>query len=83
MPNDTSDPDLAEPEEGGDAPRGRGAPSSARELALRAELIQVRHELRQLLTELEHTSEVAAEPNCSVVVTSVVLRPVLLPRRER
>jgi hypothetical protein len=62
----------------------RRAPS-ARELGLRAELIQVRHELRSLLDELDRVAAPVVEPVQSAVVTSVVPRAAMLqqgPRRS-
>lgn len=70
MANDPSD----------DAARGserRRAPS-ARELALRAELINVRHDLRTLLAELDRLSHPESVPPQSAVVTAVVPKTVLM-----
>jgi hypothetical protein len=51
---------------------------SARELALRAELIQVRHELKLLLEGLERVKQAPASPMQSAVVTAVVNKTVLM-----
>ena len=55
---------------------------SAREVALRSELLHVRHELRALLDELDAMQQVASAPRESAVVTSVLARTVLLPARR-
>lgn len=65
------------------APSERVAPS-ARELALRSELLHVRHELRSLLDDLESLAREPSVPVQSAVVTAVVSRTVLIhpPRRS-
>jgi hypothetical protein len=60
----------------------RRAPS-ARELALRAELIQVRHELKTLLDDLHKVAVETESPMQSAVVTSVVARTSLIPHPRR
>lgn len=55
----------------------RRAPT-ARELALRAELIQVRHELKLLLEDIERTHQPASSGVQSAVVTAVVNKTVLM-----
>lgn len=55
----------------------RRAPT-ARELALRAELIQVRHELKLLLEDIERTHQHPPSPLQSAVVTAVVNKTVLM-----
>jgi len=60
----------------------RRAPS-ARELALRAELIQVRHELKTLLDDLHKVTVDAESPMQSAVVTAVVARTTLIPQVRR
>ena len=57
--------------------RERLAPS-ARELALRTELLMLRHELRGLLTELEQLVAPTSKAPESAVVTSVIARTALL-----
>ena len=59
-----------------------GRSPSARELALRSELLHVRHELRALLDELDAMQRVASAPRESAVVTSVLARTALLPVRR-
>ncbi len=59
----------------------RRAPS-ARELALRAELMHVRHELSSLLGELDALSKVGVAPMQCAVVTAVVPKTVLLPQHS-
>ena len=56
---------------------------SARELALRAELLRVRHELRALLDDLERMKREPAHPVQSAVVTAVVSRTVLIQHARR
>ena len=60
----------------------RSRAPSARELALRAELIQVRHELRCLLEELERGREKPKSPVKSAVVTAVVAKTQLIHQGE-
>ena len=60
----------------------RRAPS-ARELALRAELIQVRQELKLLLEDIERTHQHAPSPLQSAVVTAVVNKTVLMHQSLR
>jgi len=56
---------------------------SGRELSLRAELIQVRHELKMLLDDITRVSAAVESPVQSAVVTSVVSRTTLIPLRAR
>lgn len=56
---------------------------SARELALRSELLHVRHELRALLDDLERMKREPARPVQSAVVTAVVSRTVLIQHARR
>ncbi|MDB4989382.1 MAG: hypothetical protein JWN04_4560 [Myxococcaceae bacterium] len=56
----------------------RSRAPSARELALRAELIQVRHELKLLLEDLERVRTQSALPAQSAVVTQVVAKTQLM-----
>jgi hypothetical protein len=57
---------------------------ASRELALRAELIQVRKELSELLGELDHvmSKEHAAAAHASATVTAVVPKTILIPQRR-
>ena len=52
---------------------------SGRELSLRAELIQVRHELKTLLDDLSRVAAAVESPVQSAVVMSVVSRTTLIP----
>lgn len=62
----------------GERLRHRSAQPTARELSLRAELIQVRHELKNLLDDL-HSVTVEKESQVqSAVVTAVVSRTALM-----
>lgn len=64
-----------------EAPGDRRRIPSGRELSLRAELIQVRHELKTLLDDLTRVStEEVEKPRQSAVVTSVVARTALIPQ---
>jgi hypothetical protein len=56
----------------------RSRAPSARELALRAELIQVRHELKALLEDIDRLKQVEVQPVQSAVVTQVVTKTVLM-----
>ncbi|MDB4973283.1 MAG: hypothetical protein JWN48_1624 [Myxococcaceae bacterium] len=56
----------------------RSRAPSARELALRAELIQVRHELKLLLDDLDRVRAKPPLPAQSAVVTQVVTKTALM-----
>ena len=60
----------------------RRAPT-ARELALRAELIQVRHDLKLLLEDIERTHQQTPSPLQSAVVTAVVSKTTLMHPASR
>ena len=67
-----------------EAPGDRRRIPSGRELSLRAELIQVRHELKTLLDELARAgAEEVEKPRQSAVVTAVVARTALIPQGRR
>jgi hypothetical protein len=90
---DPRSPDRANPRANSEHGRAEDRPDetpgdrrripSGRELSLRAELIQVRHELKTLLDELARcTTEETEKPVQSAVVTSVVARTALIPQRR-
>jgi len=58
--------------------RERGRAPTARELSLRSELINIRHELRSLLVELDDLAAKPVAPVQSAVVTAVVPKTVLM-----
>jgi len=64
-------------DDGGRSIERRRAPS-ARELALRTELINVRHDLKALLDELDRLAAEPIAPVQSAVVTAVVPKTVLM-----